>query len=149
VNDALSTRPFFLLATTATALAGTALAPPGAATPVYRCGNLYAQVPCPGATPLHVDDARSDDERRQREEVTAREKRLAQALEAERHLRERPPPAPAPRQAAACAPSKASSAGARGAPACATSRQRASKAARPAAKKASGEWTAVAPDRSR
>jgi hypothetical protein len=67
--------------------------------PVYRCGNLFTQTPCPDAQTLDYSDSRSDAERRQGEDVAAREKRLAAALEAERHARERLPPLPKQAQA--------------------------------------------------
>jgi hypothetical protein len=63
---------------------------------VYRCGNLYSQVPCPGATTPDVQDPRSEDERRQARDVAVREQRLAATLEAQRHARETPVPTPAP-----------------------------------------------------
>jgi hypothetical protein len=84
----------------AASCAGAAAPMPGAAVPsrdppVYRCGNLFSQTPCPDATTIEVRDPRSEDERRQGEDVAAREKRLAAMLEEERHARERPPAAPA------------------------------------------------------
>jgi hypothetical protein len=63
---------------------------------VYRCGNLYSQAPCPGATTPDVRDPRTEDERRQAHDVAAREQRLAAKLEAQRHAREAPASAPAP-----------------------------------------------------
>jgi hypothetical protein len=83
----------------ATSCASAAVVAPDAAVPwreppVYRCGNLFSQTPCPGATTIDVHDPRSEDERRQGEDVAAREKRLAAMLEDARHARERLPAAP-------------------------------------------------------
>src|SRR5262249_9802258 len=46
---------------------------------VYRCGNSYSARPCPdtAAKPLDVADARSDAQRRQSDDLVARDKRLA------------------------------------------------------------------------
>ena len=55
---------------------------------IYRCGNTYSAHACGDAKPLAVADARSDAQRRQSEELTARDKRLAAWLEGERRERE-------------------------------------------------------------
>ncbi len=58
---------------------------------VYRCGSTYSSRPCDTAQkPLDVADARSDAQRRQSQELTTRDKRLAAWYEAARHERERP-----------------------------------------------------------
>jgi hypothetical protein len=62
---------------------------------IYRCGNSYSSHTCGDAKPLAVADARSDAQRRQSEELTTRDKRLAAWLEAERHEREAAVSAPA------------------------------------------------------
>jgi hypothetical protein len=71
--------------------------PPGA-NAVYRCGNTYSATPCAGAgtgtPPLDVDDPRTAAQRRQGQDVAAREKRLAAWLTAQRHEREGPLPSP-------------------------------------------------------
>ena len=82
------------------------LAPSSATTPdalppdkvVYRCGNSYSARPCAGAgaTPLAIADARTDAQRRQSAELTARDKRLAAWYEAGRRERETVASAPAP-----------------------------------------------------
>jgi len=74
---------------------------------VWRCGNSYAAHPCADAAtkPLDIADARSDAQRRQSEELTARDKRLASWYEAARHQRETVASAPArahPPAASAC-----------------------------------------------
>jgi len=63
---------------------------------VYRCGNSYSPRPCVDAQkPLDVADARSEAQRRQSADVTARSQRLAAWYEAARHQREKAPSAPA------------------------------------------------------
>ena len=58
---------------------------------VYRCGNSYSPRPCVDAQkPLDVADARSEAQRRQSDDVTARDQRLAAWYEAARHEREKP-----------------------------------------------------------
>ena len=64
---------------------------------VYRCGNTYSAQACGAARPLDVDDARTPSQRRQGEDVAARDKRLAAWLEAQR--RERDAVASAPKGA--------------------------------------------------
>lgn len=61
---------------------------------IYRCGNTYSSHACAGAKLLDVADARSDAQRRQSQELTARDKRMAAWLEAERHEREKVASAP-------------------------------------------------------
>lgn len=63
---------------------------------VWRCGSSYSARPCAdsAAAPLHVDDARSDAQRRQSAEVTVRDKRLASWYEAGRRERETTPSSP-------------------------------------------------------
>jgi hypothetical protein len=108
---------------TAQILAPSAAAVPDALPPdraVYRCGNSYSPRPCAdeGSKPLDVADARSEAQRRQRADVSARDKRLAAWLEAGRRDRERAASEPAKARAAraptacvetaaiACAPKK-------------------------------------------
>jgi len=64
---------------------------------VWRCGNSYSAQPCAGAPagPLDVADPRSDAQRRQSLDVTARDKRLAAWYEAARRQGERAASAPA------------------------------------------------------
>ncbi len=73
--------------------------------PVWRCGNSYSERPCaqPGTAPVDVADARTDAQRRQSEEVAARDQRLAAWYEAGRRQRETVASAPAGRRAAASA----------------------------------------------
>ena len=62
---------------------------------IYRCGNSYSARACGDAAPLDVADARSEAQRRQAEDVSARDKRLASWLEAGRRDREHAASAPA------------------------------------------------------
>ena len=72
---------------------------------VWRCGNRYSGQPCadPQARPLDIADARSDAQRRQADDLTLRDQRLAAWYEAARHERERAASAPAPARAASTA----------------------------------------------
>ena len=67
---------------------------------VYRCGNAYSSQPCGAAPPLDVADARSASQRRQSQDVAARDKRLAQWMEAGRKDREKVASAPDKRRGA-------------------------------------------------
>jgi hypothetical protein len=77
---------------------------------VWRCGSSYSAHPCAdadaAAKPLDIADARSDAQRRQSEDLTARDKRLAAWYEAGRHQREAAASAPVrarpPAASAAC-----------------------------------------------
>jgi hypothetical protein len=76
---------------TAQILAPSAATVPDALPPdkvIYRCGNTYSPHACGDAKPLDVDDARSDAQRRQSQELTVRDQRMAAWLEAERRGRE-------------------------------------------------------------
>ncbi|MCK9688934.1 hypothetical protein [Scleromatobacter humisilvae] len=76
---------------TAQILAPSAATVPDALSPdklIYRCGNTYSSQACANAKRVDVADERSDAQRRQSEELTARDKRLAAWLEAQRHERE-------------------------------------------------------------
>ena len=55
---------------------------------IYRCGNRYSSTPCGDAPALDVADARSDAQRRQADDVAARDKRLASWMEAGRRERD-------------------------------------------------------------
>ena len=61
---------------------------------IYRCGNSYSARPCGDAAPLDVADARTEAQRLQADDVSARDKRLASWLEAGRRDRERAASAP-------------------------------------------------------
>lgn len=76
---------------------------------VWRCGSSYSARPCSDADakPLAIADTRSDAQRRQSQDVAARDKRLAAWYESGRRQREAPASAPVPTRApaasAACA----------------------------------------------
>ena len=84
--------------TTAQILAPSAATVPDALPPdrvVYRCGSSYSAQPCDVAQkPLDVADPRSEAQRRQSQDLTGRDKRLAAWYEAGRHEREKLPAAP-------------------------------------------------------
>ena len=72
---------------------------------VYRCGSSYSARPCEVTQkPLDIADARSEAQRRQADDVTARDKRLAAWYEAARHEREKPPSAASSGRPASAAP---------------------------------------------
>ena len=61
---------------------------------VYRCGGSYSNTPCPGATIVPTDDARSAAQKAQTDAATKRDAKSAQVLEVERLKQEgKPPPA--------------------------------------------------------
>ena len=61
---------------------------------VYRCGGSYSNTPCPGATIVPTDDARSPAQKAQTDAATRRDAKSAQVLEMERLKQEgKPPPA--------------------------------------------------------
>ena len=68
---------------------------------VYKCGNTYSQLPCPNAGVINAD-ARSRAQKVQADQATARDARLASAMEKARLQQEKadlaantPPPKPA------------------------------------------------------
>ena len=94
---------------TAQILAPSAATVPDALPPerrVWRCGNSYSAHPCADASapPLDVADARSDAQRRQSEELTARDQRLAAWYEAGRRDRDKAASVPSTGRRAAATP---------------------------------------------
>ena len=82
--------------TTAQILAPSAATVPDALPPdrrVFRCGSRYSSSPCEPAQ--DVADARTEAQRRQSDDITARQQRLAAWYEAARHEREKAPSAAA------------------------------------------------------
>lgn len=76
---------------------------------IYRCGSAYSQIPCPGAVPMELNDARLPEQKLQTEAAALNDARLANIMEQERLAEEqrllagnRPLP-----QSAASAPAKA------------------------------------------
>lgn len=90
-------------------VAGMALAWQVQAQTIYRCGNTYSQVPCPGAVPMDLSDARQPEQKKQTEAAAINDARLASIMEQERLAEEQRLLAgiqPLP-QSAASAPAKA------------------------------------------
>jgi hypothetical protein len=51
---------------------------------VYKCGNTYSQVPCPGGKQVNVDDSRDPQQKKLKDEITQRDAALAKTMEADR-----------------------------------------------------------------
>jgi len=51
---------------------------------IYRCGNSYSQVPCPGGSTVEADDSRTAAQRKQHETSVQNERRTADAMEKDR-----------------------------------------------------------------
>jgi hypothetical protein len=73
---------------------------------VWRCGNSYSAHPCADTAgkPLDIADTRSDAQRRQSDDLTARDKRLAAWYEAGRHERDKVASAPSTGRKTAATP---------------------------------------------
>lgn len=56
---------------------------------IYRCGNTYSQLPCPGALPLDLNDARQPAQKAQTQEAALTDARLAKTMEQERVAEEK------------------------------------------------------------
>ena len=78
-----------------------------AAQPVYRCGNEYTRVPCPGGRSVETQDGPSARDRARAQQALSAQKREAAALAAERERREATPRA-APVNLGPAAPAGAS-----------------------------------------
>ncbi len=67
---------------------------------IYKCGNSYSQVPCPGASALNLNDAREPAQKLQTDDATRRDAKLAKELVQNRTTQEKlaqtPPPAAIP-----------------------------------------------------
>jgi hypothetical protein len=55
----------------------------------YRCGNNYSQTPCPGASALNVDDARTQAQKQQTDTASRSDATRADRLEKERLAQEK------------------------------------------------------------
>lgn len=75
--------------TVATLLAALLLSGAASAQNVWRCGNTYADSPCPGGRSVAVADERSADQVAAAADTAARDRQLASSLAAERAQRER------------------------------------------------------------
>jgi len=56
---------------------------------IYRCGNTYSQLPCPGALPLDLSDARQPEQKTQTQEAAQTDARLAKTMEQDRLAEEK------------------------------------------------------------
>lgn len=63
---------------------------------VYRCGNSYSQIPCPGGQTVQVDDTRDAQQKRQTDEAVRQDAKQAQLLEKKRLAQEKAALKPAP-----------------------------------------------------
>ena len=61
-----------------------AVVPTAQAQPIYRCGNEYTRVPCPGGRQLEMTDTRSAAQRAEARRILAEEERRAHELERDR-----------------------------------------------------------------
>lgn len=52
--------------------------------PIYRCGNVYSQMPCTDGTVLSADDRRTADQKAQTDAATAQAMRQADRMERDR-----------------------------------------------------------------
>jgi hypothetical protein len=57
---------------------------PAFAQDAYRCGSSYSQSPCPGGTPMTINDKRTEEQRASAQEVARRDAALADAMEKRR-----------------------------------------------------------------
>ncbi len=63
--------------------------------PIYRCGNVYSQIPCTDGIVLSADDRRTADQKAQTDAATAQALRQADRMERDRLAAERRPAPPA------------------------------------------------------
>ena len=56
---------------------------------IYRCGNTYSQLPCPGALPLDLSDVRQPEQKTQTQEAAQTDARLAKTMEQDRLAEEK------------------------------------------------------------
>ncbi len=56
---------------------------------IYKCGSNYSQTPCPGASTLHFDDARTPAQKRQTDAAMRSDAKQAKLLEKERMAQEK------------------------------------------------------------
>ncbi|MCB2001520.1 MAG: hypothetical protein R3E92_11495 [Burkholderiaceae bacterium] len=59
--------------------------------PIYRCGNVYSQMPCTDAIVLDADDRRSAEQKAQTDAATAQAMRQADRMQRDRLAAERAP----------------------------------------------------------
>ena len=71
---------------------------------IYKCGNSYSQTPCPGASPLSIDDTRTAAQKQQADAATRSNTELAQSLEKTRIAQEKMAAAQSPAAQPVAAP---------------------------------------------
>jgi len=65
-------------------LAVLAALPAARAQPIYRCGNEYTRIPCPGGRTLETSDTRSAAQRAEAKRIVAEEEKRGQQMERDR-----------------------------------------------------------------
>lgn len=65
------------------------LAPSAFAQKVYRCGSVYSQTPCDGATTVDVNDSRTAAQKKDAESAVVRDTQTAKTMETERVKQEK------------------------------------------------------------
>lgn len=65
-------------------LAGNAAGPNAIGQNVYKCANVYSQLPCPGAVAVDASDSRSPAQKAQTDAAAAQSARSAEKMEKER-----------------------------------------------------------------
>jgi hypothetical protein len=48
---------------------------------IYRCGNTYSQIPCPGAEPKSLNDSRQPEQKKQSDAAVERDAKTAKNME--------------------------------------------------------------------
>ncbi len=66
-----------------------AVATMAAAQNVYKCGNTYSQTPCPGGTPMAVEDERTAAQKAQSQAVAKQDAKTAEAQQKARLAQEK------------------------------------------------------------
>jgi hypothetical protein len=69
-------------------LAALAALPTAQAQPIYRCGNEYTRIPCPGGHALEMSDPRSAAQRAEAQRLLVEEEKRGKAMERERRHEE-------------------------------------------------------------
>ncbi|MFZ4481676.1 MAG: hypothetical protein ACOYNZ_17480 [Rhodoferax sp.] len=62
-------------------IAVSAVSTTAAAQDTFRCGNSYSQTPCPGAVMVDTEDPRTGAQKRQADQATQRDARVASEME--------------------------------------------------------------------
>ncbi len=65
-------------------IAAHAISTGAAAQKVYKCGNVYSQIPCTDAVNVDTSDARSASQKKESEKAVARDMQAAKSMEKER-----------------------------------------------------------------